>query len=290
MQIGCHASVFTGTLDRDGIDRAVDGVADAGFDLIELPLMESVDIDYLHGALDRRGLAVTASLGLSADIDISSEDQDTVTAGEKRLGEVLDQVIAVGGTHLTGVIYSAMQKYMLPATERGRANSAGVLSRLTSRALDEGVTVGIEVVNRYETNIVNTGHAALAFLDEIAQYAGAAPLLHLDTYHMNIEEPDMASAVLEAEDRLGYVHIGESHRGYLGSGTVDFDTFFKALVRVDYDGPIVFESFSSAIVHPQLSRMLGVWRDLWDDPLHLASDARVAIGHYLTAAGSIAAH
>jgi D-psicose/D-tagatose/L-ribulose 3-epimerase len=50
----------------------------------------------------------------------------------------------------------------------------------------------------------------------------------MDTYHMNIEESDLFSPVLAAGDRLGYVHIGESHRGYLGTGTVDFDAFFPA--------------------------------------------------------------
>lgn len=63
--------------------------------------------------------------------------------------------------------------------------------------------------------------------------------------------------VLDCGDRLGYVHIGESHRGYLGTGNVDFDGLFKALVRVGYSGPVVFESFSFAVVSPTLSRNLG---------------------------------
>lgn len=70
-----------------------------------------------------------------------------------------------------------------------------------------------------------------------------------------------------------YVHIGESHRGYLGSGTVDFDNFFKALGHIGYDGPIVFESFSTAVVDPKLSRMLAVWRNLWDDSDDLGAHA-----------------
>jgi sugar phosphate isomerase/epimerase len=65
---------------------------------------------------------------------------------------------------------------------------------------------------------------------------------------MNIEESDLFQPILDAGDRLGYLHIGESHRGYLGTGSVDFGSAFRALDRINYDGPIVFESFSSAVV------------------------------------------
>ena len=59
-----------------------------------------------------------------------------------------------------------------------------------------------------------------------------------------------------------YVHIGESHRGYLGTGSVDFGALFRALAAADYEGPLTFESFSSAVVSPSLSNTLCVWRNL----------------------------
>ena len=83
----------------------------------------------------------------------------------------------------------------------------------------------------------------------------------------------MEKSVLAAKEKLGFVHIGESHRGYLGSGNVDFDTFFKALKKIGYSGPITFESFSSAVVDPALSNTLCVWRNLWSDSDDLASTA-----------------
>ena len=97
--------------------------------------------------------------------------------------------------------------------------------------------------------------------------------IHLDTYHMNIEEDGMVEGVLAAGDRLGYVHVGESHRGYLGTGNVDFDAFFGALKQINYTGPIAFESFSSAVVDPALSDALRIWRNLWTDSDDLATKA-----------------
>jgi D-psicose/D-tagatose/L-ribulose 3-epimerase len=100
----------------------------------------------------------------------------------------------------------------------------------------------------------------------------------------------MFSPVLDAAESLRYVHIGESHRGYLGTGSVDFDNFFKALGRIDYDGPVVFESFSSAVVAPDLSRMLGIWRNLWTDNEELGAHANAFIRDKVTAIRTIELH
>lgn len=293
MQIGCHGSVWTGSFDSVGLAKAIAGTASAGFDLIEIPLMDpdGLNVAEARKLLTDHGLGVTASLGLTPATDVSSESTDVVAAGEHHLNRCLEVLSDLGGTHLVGVIYSSMRKYMDPATPLGRRHSQDVIGRLAARGKKLGVVVGIEVVNRYESNLINTARQALSFLDEpLDAGKDGRAVVHLDTYHMNIEEPDMASPVLDVGDRLGYVHIGESNRGYVGSGTVDFDTFFKALFRIGYDGPIVFESFSSAIVHPELSRMLGVWRNLWDDPADLADHANATIRSHVRSAWSVASH
>lgn len=143
------------------------------------------------------------------------------------------------------------------------------------------------MVNRYESNIFNTGRQALAYIDQI----GSDNIdLHLDTYHMNIEEADMFSPVLDGGDRLGYVHIGESHRGYLGTGSVDFDTFFRALARIGFDGPVVFESFSSVVVDPELTSALAIWRNLWEEGADLAAHANRYIRDKIQAVSTIRLH
>jgi len=289
MQIGAHALVFTGSFDQAGLTLAIEKTKQAGFDLIEIPLMDPSTFDR---AMARRlltdyDLAATASLGLSQSTDLTSADPACVAAGERMLEECLDIVHAFGGTRLCGVIYSAMQKYMEPVTLSGRASSAAVINRLASRAAGLGIHLSLEVVNRYETNVMNTGRAALGFLDEVDHNNVS---VHLDTYHMNIEESDLFSPVLDVAGRLGYVHIGESHRGYLGSGTVDFGSFFRGLARIGYDGPVVFESFSSSVVNRDLSRTLGIWRNLWEDSDDLAGHANTFIRNQLRAVQSIALH
>jgi D-psicose/D-tagatose/L-ribulose 3-epimerase len=289
MRIGCHASVWTGNFDDNGLQVAINQTVAAGFDLIEIPLMDpdKANPAVVRRMLDAAGLSVTASLGLSEHTDISSEDPEVVAAGEALLTRCLEFLSDVGGDHLVGVIYSAMRKYMAPATGLCRQHSLEAIGRLSTRAAELGVRIGVEVVNRYESNLLNTSRQAVAYVQD----AGVDNLfVHLDTYHMNIEEPDMVTPVLGAGERLGYVHIGESHRGYLGSGTVDFDSFFRALATVGYDGPVVFESFSSAVVHPDLSNMLGIWRNLWADGEDLGRHANSYIRNHLAAVASIELH
>ncbi|MFJ3473131.1 sugar phosphate isomerase/epimerase family protein [Microbacterium maritypicum] len=289
MNIGCHGLVWTGNFDAEGIRLAVRKTKEAGFDLIEFPLMDpfSFDVSVAKDALEEYDLAVSASLGLSEATDVTSSDPAIVAAGEALLLKAVDVLADLGGQHFCGVIYSAMKKYMEPVTAEGLASSKAAIARVADHAAERGVSVALEVVNRYETNVLNTARQALEYVAEVDR-----PNLgiHIDTYHMNIEESDMFAPVLDAAPALRYVHIGESHRGYLGTGTVDFDTFFKALGRIGYDGPIVFESFSAEVVAPDLSRMLGIWRNLWNDNVELGAHANAYIRDKLVAVESIRLH
>ena len=272
LEFGGHALVWAGDWSPAGARAAISGAARAGYDYVEVALLDpwSVDTAMTKDLLAEYGVRAHASLGLSFETDVTSTNPAVVAKGDELLRKATDVLHALGGTELCGVLYSALGKYPGPASKESYANSVSAMQRLGDYAADKGITVSLEVVNRYETNIMNTGLEGLAFLDQVHR---SNVLLHLDTYHMNIEEDGMEKSVLAAGDRLGFVHIGESHRGYLGTGNVDFDTFFKALKKINYQGPITFESFSSAVVDKALSNALCVWRNLWSDSDDLASTA-----------------
>ena len=91
---------------------------------------------------------------------------------------------------------------------------------------------------------------------------------------MNIEEDNFIDPIIKiGKEKLGMYHIGENHRGYLGSGNINFIEAFKGLRQIDYKGIVTFESFSSEVVDPVLSNTLAVWRNLWSDSEDLASKA-----------------
>ena len=272
LEYGGHALVWSGDWTPAGARKAISGAARAGYDYIEIALLDpwKVDIALTKDLLQEFNLRAHASLGLSASTDVTSTHPAIIAKGDELLRKAADVLAAIGGSELCGVIYCALGKYTGPASKQNRANSVAAMQRLADYAADKGLNINLEVVNRYETNIINTGLEGLAFLDEVNR---PNAYLHLDTYHMNIEEDGMEKSVLAAKERLGYVHIGESHRGYLGTGNVNFDAFFNALKKIDYQGPITFESFSSEVVDPNLSNTLCVWRNLWHDSDDLAKKA-----------------
>jgi D-psicose/D-tagatose/L-ribulose 3-epimerase len=116
MQIGAHALVFTGIFDRVGLEKAISSTKTAGFDLIEIPLMNTETFDKKLAArlLQEYDLSVSASLGLNDSTDLTSSDPAVVRAGEQLLTECLNILHVMGGAQLCGVIYSAMKKYMEP--------------------------------------------------------------------------------------------------------------------------------------------------------------------------------
>jgi D-psicose/D-tagatose/L-ribulose 3-epimerase len=272
LKFGGHALVWAGDWSEASARKAAVSAKKAGYDYIEMLMIEpeKIDVAMTKEVLAEHGLSATASLGLSPETDVTSTNPSIVKKGDELLRKVVDKLHAIGSTELCGVIYCSLGKYPGPASAENRANSISAVTRLADYAADKGININLEVVNRYETNIMNTGKEGLKFLEAVNR---PNAYLHLDTYHMNIEEDGMSQAVLDAGDALGYVHIGESHRGYLGSGNVDFDTFFTALKKINYSGPITFESFSSVVVDPALSNALCIWRNLWEDSDDLASHA-----------------
>ncbi|GAA0806158.1 sugar phosphate isomerase/epimerase family protein [Spirilliplanes yamanashiensis] len=280
--LGVHALVWAGDTSPASVTHAVEQTAAAGFDLLEFSLHDSLNLDVAatRAQLEAAGLQVACSRGLAFDADVSSEDTAVVARGETLLHDSLAITAEIGGRHFTGALYSALGKYDRPLSAAGRANVVSVLSGLAKEAQGKGMTLGLEICNRYETNVINTAADALRLADDIGE---DNVTIHLDTYHMNIEEDDLVRPVHLVGDRLGYVHIGENHRGYLGSGHLDFTSFFHALHDIRYTGPITFESFSSAVVAQGLSNDLAIWRNLWSDGADLARHARAFMANHLSA-------
>ena len=272
VDFGIHGMVWVGGWSRADAEKTIGSAARLGYDRVEIPVFEpdTFDADHTREMLSKHGIKAGVSLGLDVDHDISSTDTAVVERGAAHLRKVLGLTAAVGGDYLGGVIFCALHKYRQAADPKGRANSVAVIRELAREARNSGIDIGLEAVNRYESNIINTGGHALRFIDEVGE---DNVYVHLDSYHMNIEEGDNAGAIELCGERLGYFHVNESHRGYLGTGNIAFTPMFRALARIGYKRTIAFEAFSTAVTNPVLSAMVAVWRDLWNDSDDLAAHA-----------------
>jgi D-psicose/D-tagatose/L-ribulose 3-epimerase len=158
-------------------------------------------------------------------------------------------------TLLGGPTFSAVQRYTSPPSEAARDRITESYARLADRATGAGIRLGLEALNRYESNFVNTvGQAA----DIVRKVGSPALFVHADLFHMNMEEPHLPPAIADVADVLGYVHVAESNRGALGTGNTDWPLFFGALHNVGYDGPITFESFSPAVLGEEMTSLVAL--------------------------------
>ncbi|MER9744180.1 sugar phosphate isomerase/epimerase [Mesorhizobium sp. M0187] len=275
-RIGIHSFVWSASSAQGDLERTLANTKEAGFDLIEFSYLDPANVDV--GGLARRiadlKLGVAISIGLPADRDISSADKAVAARGVEILNETIALTRDLGGQKIGGIL-STSHGLQTQAPTRDQWNrSAGTLAKVAETAKAAGVTLNLEIVNRFESNLLNTASQGLAF---IADTGSDNIFLHLDTFHMNIEEADVGLAIRHAADKIGYVHIGESHRGFLGTGNIDFAAIFDALTAIGYRDDLSFESFSSKIVDENLSRKTAIWRNLWSDNMELARHARAFI-------------
>lgn len=271
-KLGVHAFVWEHGWSHEQATRAISKTAEAGFDFIEASSMDpsSFDPAFTVKQLEAAGIGIAFSFGLDFESDISSCDREKEKRGKAMLLEQIALCRDCGGRSIAGILYSGFGKYYVQPTADGIRRSADILREAAEEAAKSDIILGLEVVNRYETNILNTASQGV----EMCKLIGAPNVkVHLDVYHMNIEESDMSAAIIDAAPYLGYFHTGDSHRGYLGSGSIDLQAAFRALVRAKYQGPITFESFSSRVVGQPLEGILGIWRNLWEDSFDLATHA-----------------
>jgi D-psicose/D-tagatose/L-ribulose 3-epimerase len=263
---GAHAFIWAGEWTREGAERVISGAADAGLDFVEIPLLDpgSIDVEHTRSLLDRYGLGCSCSLGLPPEVHLPSNPE-----GARRfLDEAVEATVALGSPILTGCLYTHVGTLTGKPPEAAEIELVvGILKKAARRAAGYGVELGVEAINRYETYLVNLASQAGGLLDRIDE---PNVFVHLDTYHMNIEEKGFYEPIVSLGSRLGYIHLSESDRGTPGTANVHWDEVFRGLEEIDYDGALAMESF--AAVNEALIVATALWRDVVGDPDALVRD------------------
>jgi D-psicose/D-tagatose/L-ribulose 3-epimerase len=220
---------------------------------------------------ETNGIRPVTTSPLQADNDISSTDSEVRERGVKRHLAALALARDMGANRMGGVLYSAFGKASRAPTEDNLKAAAEGLHRVAEEAQKNRMVLTLEVVNRYESNLVNTAADAVRLLKMI----GVDNVkIHLDTFHMNIEEDSMMGALETALPYLGYFEIDQNHRGLLSRGTIDFSSPLQRLKAAGYDQLVGVEAFSSAISHPDIAAGVAGWRPLFSDGDEIAKEAR----------------
>jgi D-psicose/D-tagatose/L-ribulose 3-epimerase len=263
---GAHAFIWAGEWTPEAAEKVIRGASEAGLDFVEIPLLhpESMDVSGTRDLLDRYGIGCTCSLGLpkAAHLPFAPD------AAERFLRTAVDVTAALGSDALSGAIYTHLGTLTRkPPTEDELAAVARVIEGVARYAAQRDVSLGIEAINRYETYLINLASQADAMLDRIDE---PNVFVHLDTYHMNIEEKGFYDPIVVSGSRMQYIHLSESDRGTPGTGNVHWDEVFRGLEAVGYNGRLVMESF--AAVNEDIIGATALWRDVVGDPQALIRD------------------
>lgn len=258
-RLGMHSSLWTASWTREAAELVIPEAARYGLDLIEIALLtpETVDVAHSVALFKEYGVAPSASLCLPMEDNAVHHPE----RAERFLNRALDTAHALGCEILCGVTYSTLGwRSGAAPTEGELANIAKALKPIARRAADYGMTIGIEPCNRYETHLLNTAAQSIAMIERIGE---PNVTIHLDTYHMNIEEKGIGNGIRRAGKHSTYIHLSESDRGVPGTGTIDWHDVFEALSDSGFDGDLVMESFVT--LPPEIASALSVWRSVARD-------------------------
>lgn len=241
---------------------AIQKTAAAGFDVLEILLPPSMNINttVVRKQLKEHHIQAICSFNLPASCHIPfypDQAYDAIKSALEKAAE-LESAILAGVLHSGIGVFSGAVK-----TAEETETVIQVLALCADYAGRLGITMCLEPVNRYESYVCT---CAADVLDLIEQVGSPALALHLDTFHMNIEEDNFRDPVINSGGHLKHMHITESNRGMPGEGNVDWDDLFEALVKINYDGALVLENFSSAI-NGMAERV-----NLWHPSRHNAQD------------------
>jgi D-psicose/D-tagatose/L-ribulose 3-epimerase len=259
MRIGINTFLFTSPFTNEST-KLFPTFKKWGFETVEIPIEDPSHIDpkRVKAELDKYGLAcgsVCACMGPDRDLRGTPEQQQT---GLKYMMTLIDQMVDLGCPSLIGPVYSAVGRAdAVPEKEYKQQWKTVVkhLKTLCKYAEKRGKQVCLEPLNRFETDFINTADQALQMVNDVGS---PALKVHLDTFHMNIEEKDQAKSIRKVGKLLGHFHACGSDRGTPGNDHIDWEPIVKALKAVGYKGDVVIESFTTDV--KVIARAAAIWR------------------------------
>ena len=258
--IGVNAWVWTSPVNTEEFGRLAPMVKRMGFDVIEIGIEGTSDLDYRRGAEVARanGLGVSVCAAMGPDRDLIHPDESIRRNGMSYVRHCIDAAQTMGAPNVCGPLYSSVGRTW-QATDDERKRDVDLLvaqlRELAKYAGDRGVGLGVEPLNRFETSFLNLTSQAIEVVDRV-DHPGCGLLL--DTFHMNIEERSIGDAIRAAGKRMRQLHTCENDRGAPGSGHVPWPEVAAACKDVGFNGPFVIESFTNKV--KSIARAAAIWR------------------------------
>jgi len=227
-----QAASFSGSLAQNIAD-----IAAMGYDGVELAIRDPklVDVDALEALTREHGLRVpaigTGQAWGEEKLSFTDPDLSVRRAAVERIKSHIPLAARFNAVIIIGLVRGIIKPGI--THEQGMAWVCEALQECSAAAKPFGVRLALEPINRYETTLVNSVAQGMALIDQVG--ADNFGLL-LDTFHMNIEEPDILQSISACGDRIFHFHVADSNRWYPGAGHLDFAGILSRLQSTGYDG------------------------------------------------------
>jgi D-psicose/D-tagatose/L-ribulose 3-epimerase len=273
MRFGASTFIWASPFRDENVGPLAAKAAEHGFDVLEICIEDPalVTVDAIRSAASDAGVDISVCGAFGPDRDVSHEDPEVRRGAGDYLRTCIDLAAAVGSDNVSGPMYSATGKARLLSDDERKQQwewAVEGIGAAADYAAEHGVGLAIEPLNRYETDLVNTNEQGVRLCQDVGRDNVG---LLIDTFHMNIEEKDIGSAIRAAGGFVRNFHACENDRGTPGSGHVEWDAVKAALSDIDYDGLVVIESFTPEI--KEIARAVSQWR-----PVAASSDALAGDG------------
>lgn len=272
IQFGVSTFVWVSPFNTQSFDLLYK-IAEMGYDIVEVAVEDKNIIDWnkLKKTTEKLGLKITISGAFGSNRDISSVNPSIRREGFDYIVDCIQIAADMGSPIFTGPVYSAVGKTRIVSSQQKKQERAWCvenLQKVGDIAKKNGVIIGVEPLNRFETDMINTADQALSLVSEVSS---PNIKISLDTFHNNIEEKNIAASILKiGKDLLCHIQGNESDRGTPGTGNVDWIGIKNALETIGYQGAIVIETFGAP--SEELAKAASIWRPLANSPDELASE------------------
>ena len=236
-----------------------------GFDILEISCagitgMSADSIRDLTAAAEDWEVELSGGYGPRPEENIASPDAGVVNHAFDFWKRTFDVLGRLKINKVGGGLYSYWPvDFEKPFNkEEDLKRSIEGMKKLGEIAAGYNITLGMEVLNRFEGYLLNTAEEALAYVKAVGR---DNVKVMLDTFHMNIEEDSITEAIKSAGTFLGHLHIGEANRRPPRAGSrMDWAGIGRALHEIGYDGAVVMEPF--VLQGGQVGKDIKVWRDI----------------------------
>jgi D-psicose/D-tagatose/L-ribulose 3-epimerase len=262
MKFGVNTFVWASPCTTQTVAELAPKVRAVGFDILEIAVEEPklIDLGAVKSILRDHQLAAIVCGAFGPSRSICSSEAETRENARAYILWLIEAAAQLGSETVCGPMYASVGKAHLDdPTERREEwqRSVAGIQEMAIAAQNHGVKLAMEPLNRFETDMMNVVSQGLQFIDETGMENVG---LHLDSFHMHLEEKNSGQAIRQAGSRVFHFHACENDRGVPGTGQVRWAEIAQALHDIDYRGPIVIESFTSQV--KEIARSVCIWREI----------------------------